>query len=112
MFNIDALYLLSGRDGVRIRLLLEELLCSNRQDLRALVELREEDGPQAFAEIAHRIKGAARIVGAHELIQQCEKLEHASLANLATCRTGEMQHGLALNRHCSTNWSGCFGKPE
>ncbi|WP_300724385.1 transporter substrate-binding domain-containing protein [Pseudomonas sp.] len=87
VFNIDALYLLSGRDGVRIRLLLEELLRSNRQDLRALVELREEDGPQAFAEIAHRIKGAARIVGAHELIQQCEKLEHASLANLATCRT-------------------------
>lgn len=86
VFNIDALYLLSGQDRNKIRRLLEELLRSNRQDLKALTELCEEEGLQAFAELAHRIKGAARIVGAHELISHCEALEHASLANLAACR--------------------------
>lgn len=39
-----------------------------------------------FADIAHRIKGAARIVGAAQLIKHCEILEHASPSNLIQAR--------------------------
>ena len=82
VFNIDSLYSLSGRDDQRIKLLLEELVRSNRIDLKALSELHVNDGLEAFADIAHRIKGAARIVGAFQLITHCEQLEQASQATL------------------------------
>ncbi|KQB52183.1 histidine kinase [Pseudomonas endophytica] len=82
VFNIDSLYSLSGRDDQRIKLLLEELVRSNRIDLKALSELHVNDGIEAFADIAHRIKGAARIVGAFQLITHCEQLEQASQATL------------------------------
>ncbi|MFP3514752.1 transporter substrate-binding domain-containing protein [Pseudomonas sp. SIMBA_077] len=82
VFNIDSLYSLSGRDDQRIKLLLEELVRSNRMDLQALSELHVNDGLEAFAAIAHRIKGAARIVGAAQLITHCEHLEQASQPTL------------------------------
>ncbi|KMM83755.1 two-component system, NarL family, sensor histidine kinase EvgS [Pseudomonas taetrolens] len=86
VFNTESLYSLSGQDDTQIQHLLEELLRSNRQDLKVLLELRAEDGLQRFAEIAHRIKGAARIVGANELIRHCETLEHASPSTLEPSR--------------------------
>lgn len=81
-FNADALSPLTGGDKERTRLLLEELLRSNCQDLKTLLELPDNGELQAFVEIAHRIKGAARIVGAQSLINNCEALEQATPANL------------------------------
>jgi len=62
--DIDSFYSMSGRDNSRVRKLLEELQRSNREDLKTLLELHMDDGLQSFVQIAHRIKGAARIVGA------------------------------------------------
>ena len=93
VFNIDNLYALSGQDDKRIKLLLEELLRTNQQDLSTLSKLTVEDGLEPFAAIAHRIKGAARIVGAVQLINQCERLEHASQATLQDCSLG-VQHAM------------------
>ena len=86
VFNVECLYSLSGRDTARTKLLLQELLRSNQQDLKALLELPADGGVQGFIDIAHRIKGAARIVGAHSLIKHCETLEQATLSNLAVAR--------------------------
>ncbi len=94
VFNIDNLYALSGQDDKRIKLLLEELLRTNQQDLSTLRKLTVEDGLEPFAAIAHRIKGAARIVGAVQLINQCERLEHASQATLQDCSLG-VQHAMS-----------------
>ena len=93
VFNIENLYALSGQDDKRIKLLLEELLRTNQQDLNTLSTLKIEDGQEPFAAIAHRIKGAARIVGAAQLINQCERLEHASQATLQDCSLG-VQHAM------------------
>ena len=70
----------------RTQLLLRELLRSNFQDLKTLLELPENGELQAYVDIAHRIKGAARIVGAQSLINDCEALEQASPANLLQAR--------------------------
>ena len=86
VFNADALSPLTGSDKERTRLLLEELLRSNCQDLKTLLELPDNGELQAFVEIAHRIKGAARIVGAQSLINNCEALEQATPANLVQAR--------------------------
>lgn len=93
VFNIENLYALSGQDDKRIKLLLEELLRTNQQDLNTLSTLNIEDGQEPFAAIAHRIKGAARIVGAVQLINQCERLEHASQVTLQDCSLG-VQHAM------------------
>ena len=93
VFNIENLYALSGQDDKRIKLLLEELLRTNQQDLNTLSKLNVNDGQEPFAAIAHRIKGAARIVGAVQLINQCERLEHASQATLQDCSLG-VQHAM------------------
>ena len=93
VFNIENLYALSCQDDKRIKLLLEELLRTNQQDLNTLSTLNIEDGQEPFAAIAHRIKGAARIVGAVQLINQCERLEHASQVTLQDCSLG-VQHAM------------------
>ena len=85
-FNGEALSSLSGGDNEKERRLLEELLRSNRLDLKTLLELPDHGELQAFFDIAHRIKGAARIVGAHDLIEYCEALEQASPSNLTRAR--------------------------
>ncbi|MCT8954144.1 transporter substrate-binding domain-containing protein [Pseudomonas lundensis] len=84
-FNVESLYALSGSDPVRVKRLLEEILRSNRTDLEELQKLSAEDGLPPFSELAHRIKGAARIVSAQHLIARCEALEQADLTNVDEC---------------------------
>jgi two-component system sensor histidine kinase EvgS len=84
-FNVESLYALSGSDPVRVKRLLEEILRSNRTDLEELQKLRAEDGLPPFSELAHRIKGAARIVSAQLLIARCEALEQADLTTVDEC---------------------------
>ena len=75
-----------GHNTAQTQRLLEELIRSNRQDLKALLEIPDNGELQTFGDIAHRIKGAARIVGANTLITQCEALEQANRANLTQAR--------------------------
>ena len=86
VFKTDSLSSLTGGDNERTKLLLEELLRSNSQDLKTLLELPDNGEMQAFVDIAHRIKGAARIVGAQSLINDCEALEQATPPNLLQAR--------------------------
>ncbi|WP_433769648.1 transporter substrate-binding domain-containing protein [Pseudomonas putida] len=74
-FSQEGLQQLTGGNPALNQRLLTELLNSNRQDRQGLLALRGTTEPQAFIDIAHKIKGAARIVQASRLIDSCEALE-------------------------------------
>ncbi|WP_095061092.1 transporter substrate-binding domain-containing protein [Pseudomonas sp. Irchel s3f7] len=76
-FSLQGLHLLTGGNPALDRRLLTELLDSNRQDLQTLRSLSPPGDTQALLDIAHKIKGAARIVQASRLIESCEALEAA-----------------------------------
>jgi two-component system sensor histidine kinase EvgS len=80
-FSLDGFELMTGGNPVLTRRLLTELLNSNRLDRQGLLGLSESRDPQAFRDIAHKIKGAARIVQASRLIDTCEALEAACRDN-------------------------------
>lgn len=89
-FSLEGLQQLTGGNPALNLRLLTELLNSNRQDRQGLLALRDCTEPQEFLDIAHKIKGAARIVQASRLIDSCEALELTCRApfhrdNVAEC---------------------------
>jgi two-component system sensor histidine kinase EvgS len=76
-FNLEGLHLLTGGDPALAQRLLAELLSSNRLDRQELLALSGFDDRQALLDMAHKIKGAARIAHATRLIECCEALETA-----------------------------------
>ncbi|RON48186.1 transporter substrate-binding domain-containing protein [Pseudomonas frederiksbergensis] len=80
-FNLQGLDLLTGGNPAMAQRLLAELLSSNRLDRRELLALFEQESGfetrQALLDVAHKIKGAARIAQASRLIECCESLELA-----------------------------------
>lgn len=77
VFDPSALDTLTGGDPKLARRLFDELLSSTTEDLRMLQALALTEERSALAELAHRIKGAARMVKAAGLVQCCEALESA-----------------------------------
>lgn len=73
LLDVERLQRLVGDDRVALHALLEDLRRSNRDDLTRLYEL--EHDREALAELAHRIKGGARIAGGEGLALLCEALE-------------------------------------
>ncbi|MNZ75174.1 Virulence sensor protein BvgS precursor [compost metagenome] len=80
-FDLLLLKEMSGGDVATVRRLMEELHASNRTDYQRLEPLLEAGDLQQLAELAHRIKGAARLVQAELLCDRCVELEDA-------CRNG------------------------
>lgn len=73
MFDIDHVQRLVGNDETALHALLKELRTSNFHDLE---QLRRQDlDVEALGLLAHRIKGAAQIVRAQEVVYRCERLE-------------------------------------
>jgi PAS domain S-box-containing protein len=68
---------LAGDRPDDIRALLEDYLRCTRDDMEALERLREAGDLPALATQAHRLKGAARLVGAVELAEAAAALENA-----------------------------------
>ncbi|WP_420231898.1 transporter substrate-binding domain-containing protein [Pseudomonas sp. ABY48] len=81
-FDLTSLEQLTGGDTTAIRALLEELVSSNADDQARLLHLSSRQDLPGLADLAHRIKGGARIVQAQRLIAACEALEKA-------CRGGD-----------------------
>ncbi len=71
----DVLRELVGDDPHEIRALMDDYLQSTDADMAALLSLNEGSNPGALATQAHRIKGAARLVGACQLAECAEVLE-------------------------------------
>lgn len=76
--DIEVLAALAGGAPAEARGVLEEFLAATAQDLVALHAAREGGDAAALTRQAHKIKGAARMVGATELGQVAEALETAS----------------------------------
>ncbi|HCP55819.1 MAG TPA: hypothetical protein DIU04_13915 [Pseudomonas sp.] len=77
LFDAVALDKLTGGNSVLVERLLDELINSNAQDLTVLEGLSETLEPLGLSDLAHRIKGAARVIRALPLIAACEALEAA-----------------------------------
>ena len=58
--------------------MLQEFNLHNRSDIAGLKAALKEGNPAAVARIAHRIKGASRMVGALELEGICAAIEQAA----------------------------------
>jgi PAS domain S-box-containing protein len=72
---------LTGGDPREARLLLDDFLASTERDLAALRQAREHGDVAQLAREAHKIKGAARLVGASELAHAASELELAAKAS-------------------------------
>lgn len=81
-FDLTSLEQLTGGDTTALRALLEELVSSNADDQARLLHLSSRQDLPGLADLAHRIKGGARIIQAQRLIAACEALESA-------CRGGD-----------------------
>lgn len=92
--NIDlgGLEALVGGDPKTIKKLLTELAVSNKEDLVRLSVLMADSNLQGLSDLAHRIKGGARIVKADYLIQVCERLE-------VLCEEGGVEQDLVASGH-------------
>jgi two-component system sensor histidine kinase EvgS len=102
-FNLQGLNQLTGGQPAQTRRLLLELLNSSRLDRQELLALAPECDREALAEVAHKIKGAARIAQASQVIECCEALEQAclqasSVQEIALCREAGSQAMLDLER--------------
>ncbi|MDY7536290.1 transporter substrate-binding domain-containing protein [Pseudomonas sp. Bout1] len=75
--DLSSLKQLARGDKSTIQRLVNDLARSTEEDLRRLLRLYTSDDLQGLADLAHRVKGGARIIKAQSLIQQCEQLETA-----------------------------------
>ena len=75
--DLTGLDQLTGGDRLLMRRLLSDLAASNEDDSLRLIKLFGELDRHGLAELAHRIKGAAKIIKSERLIQCCEQLEAA-----------------------------------
>ncbi|SDT47930.1 transporter substrate-binding domain-containing protein [Pseudomonas prosekii] len=106
-FNLQGLDLLTGGNPQLAQRLMAELLSSNRLDRQELLDLGSVAPARlnrpALLDMAHKIKGAARIVQASRLIDCCESLEKAcheaaSADELVRCNTAMDQAMLELEQ--------------
>ncbi|MBD9500205.1 transporter substrate-binding domain-containing protein [Pseudomonas sp. PDM17] len=74
-FDLKSLREMTGGNPGLIRRLLEELHSSNRIDIDQVRPLWEAGDWKQLADLAHRMKGAARLVNADTLQDLCSKLE-------------------------------------
>lgn len=81
--DLGPLEMLISSEPEKFRQILDELINNNRKDCKALGIFMQEDQFEKLAELAHRIKGAARVVKAEQLVECCRQLE-------VLCRTPEM----------------------
>lgn len=77
-FSIDALFALAGPDPVFARQMLSTLCQSNSQDIEQLKRLLQQSDWEGLKRLAHKIKGAAVLVQAEQLLDSCETMEHAT----------------------------------
>ncbi|NVZ18028.1 transporter substrate-binding domain-containing protein [Pseudomonas costantinii] len=75
--DLSSLEQLSRGDSTSIKSLLQDLATSNEQDMARLMLLFTQHDVTGLADLAHRVKGGARIIKAQRLIQACEALEVA-----------------------------------
>ena len=77
VFDMGSVRLLTGDRPDSVRRLLAQLLLSCEQDREELTRLQAATNQADIRQMAHKIKGAARIIRAVRVIDRCEALEDA-----------------------------------
>lgn len=72
-----AMLKLAGGDASLVNELLQEMSASYQQDLLTLTAALANDDRDVLPELAHKVKGSARITGSSELVARCTELENA-----------------------------------
>ena len=75
--DLSSLKQLARGNKATIQRLVNDLAHSTEDDLKHLLRLYTSDDLPGLADLAHRVKGGARIIKAQVLIRQCEQLEAA-----------------------------------
>ena len=94
-FDENVLAALTGGNDADLRFLLDDYLASTREDLAGLEAARTAGDLPTLTRQAHKLKGAARTVGALELADAAERLE-------AAARDGEWMAVLPLATDVAT----------
>ncbi|WP_375538957.1 transporter substrate-binding domain-containing protein [Pseudomonas frederiksbergensis] len=76
-FDLSGLEQYVGTDRTLINRLVHDLAVTNREDRERLLEAHAAGNRQDLQDLAHRIKGGARMVQAIRVIECCEQLEQA-----------------------------------
>lgn len=106
--DLTGLELYVGKDRTVINQLLRELAETTRDDRIHLLQAHVGDNRPRLQELAHRIKGSARMVRAERLIECCEDLERACAEGRAALideAVDQLQRAMkSLGRHLQRNW--------
>ncbi|MCY7261888.1 response regulator [Pseudomonas protegens] len=73
--DLSSLEFVTRNDEAAMNRLLEDLITSNQDDLARLGTLSVKLDAERITDLAHRVKGGARIIKAHSLIMACEHVE-------------------------------------
>lgn len=73
--DLRSLEQLTYGDRESISSLLQDLISSNEEDSQRLLKLFSQNDLSGLADLAHRVKGGARIIQAKRLIRYCEQLQ-------------------------------------
>ena len=99
---------LTGGDPTEARLLLEDFLGSTREDLALLEDLRVAGDLPGLTRQAHKVKGAARLVGAVELAERAAALEaagrHGEWAAILPAAVDVATAAESLRLHVAGRW--------
>ncbi|KPC27611.1 PAS-like protein [Pseudomonas syringae pv. cilantro] len=95
-FSLQSISSLTGDRPEMVERLIAQLLSSNKDDQLTLVDLLREGDRRKISEMAHRIKGAARIINADKVVQACDDLEHACEQNGSETQLKACHEGLDL----------------
>lgn len=76
-FDMGSIAALTGDRPEMIEQLISQLISSCREDALELTEASTRGDKRGLREVAHKVKGAARIISASEVIDLCERLENA-----------------------------------
>ncbi|MDD2047808.1 transporter substrate-binding domain-containing protein [Pseudomonas putida] len=79
LVDLGPLELLISSEPVKFRQILGELINNNRKDCQALKALLQAGDTDKLGQLAHRIKGAAKVVKGEQLVERCRQLEIACL---------------------------------
>ncbi|WP_458129641.1 transporter substrate-binding domain-containing protein [Pseudomonas sp. Z2-11] len=111
-FDLDGLAQLTGGDTEALNSLISELVTCNTEDTAQLLRLSARHDLPGLADLAHRIKGGARMVRAQGLVSACDALEDAcrerdasSLADAVGDLQQALEH-LTGRLRASSLWSG------
>ncbi|MCI8211119.1 hybrid sensor histidine kinase/response regulator [Pseudomonas sp. S25] len=95
-FNMGSISALTGERPEMIRRLLEQLLHSSEEDRMELAVLLPAKDQHELCLLAHRIKGAARIIRATQVIETCEALEDACMETTTESVIQERQRAIEV----------------